>query len=204
MMAQTSTDTSNPSPSSSRSHGLFNKLLAYERRSLEHDAGESDRQQKVSNWSGVAFRLGDFRLTCRINRVEEVIAFPPYTPLPGSKQWLLGIANVRGNLAPVVDLGWYLFGTRTPVTARTRLLLTRFQGRLAGLVVDEIFGQRHFHTDDLATAGRWDETPMRGLVAQAFPSGDSLWGVLQLENLEQTPEFMNGARDEAAVGKSGL
>ncbi|MGY6553692.1 MAG: chemotaxis protein CheW [Wenzhouxiangella sp.] len=182
---------------SAQSTGLFARLAAYERRSLDHDAGETGRQQKISNWSGVAFRLGDFRLSCRIDRVEEVIAFPPYTPLPGSKHWLLGIANVRGNLAPVVDLGWYLFKTRTPVTARTRLLLTRFQGRLAGLVVDEVFGQRHFHTDDLAASSDWEQTPMQGLVTQSFPSADASWGVLKLETLEQLPDFMNGARDDA-------
>lgn len=176
--------------------GLFARLHAYEQRSLDHDAGESGRQQKISNWSGVAFRLGDFRLTCRIERVEEVIAFPPCTPLPGSKSWLLGVANVRGNLAPVADLGWYLFATRTPITARTRLLLTRFQGRLAGLVVDEVFGQRHFHTDDLGAAADWEQTPLSGLVSQSFPSGEASWGVLRLEALEQRADFMSGARED--------
>ncbi|TVS13704.1 MAG: purine-binding chemotaxis protein CheW [Wenzhouxiangella sp.] len=175
--------------------GLFARLREYEQRSLEHDVGERGRQQKISNWSGVAFRLGDFRLTCRIEQIEEVIAFPPYTALPGTKSWLLGIANVRGNLAPVADLGWYLFGTRTPVTARTRLVITRFQSRLAGLVVDEVFGQRHFHTDDLAAAEDWDDTPLSGLVGQVFPTSESVWGVLKLDSLEQRSDFMNGARE---------
>lgn len=176
--------------------GLFARLHSYEQRSLDHDAGERERQQKISNWSGVVFRLRDFRLTCRIERIDEVIAFPPCTPLPGSKQWLLGVANVRGNLAPVSDLGWFLFGTKTPVSARTRLLLTRFHGRLAGLVVDEVFGQRHFHTDDLATAADWDETALKGLVTQHFPAADAKWGVLKLETLEQIANFMNAAREE--------
>lgn len=176
--------------------GLFARLISYEQRSLEHDAGQNLGLQTVNNWSGVAFRLGEFRLTCRIDRVEEVIAFPPFTPLPNSKHWLLGVANVRGNLAPVVDLGWYLFKTRTPVTARTRLLLTRFQGRISGLVIDEVFGQRHFHTDDLAASPDWEETALAGLVTQSFPAGEASWGVLKLEALEHDPEFMNGGRDD--------
>lgn len=176
--------------------GLFARLQAFEQRSLDHDAGERTRQQKISNWSGIAFRLAEFRLTCRIDRIEEVIAFPPCTPLPGSKHWMLGIANVRGNLAPVSDLGWYLFGSRTPVTARTRLLLTRFQGRLAGLVVDEVFGQRHFHTDDLEAMADWEQTNLAGLVTQGFPSAEGNWGVLRLELLEQRADFLNGAREK--------
>lgn len=190
-------DASTPSqPVSSPDGSLFAKLLSYEQRSLEHDVGESGRQQKISNWSGVAFRLGEHHLSCRIDQIEEVIAFPPYTPIPGAKPWLLGIANVRGNLAPVVDLGWFLFGLRTPVTTRTRLIITRFQARLSGLMVDEVFGQRHFHTDDLETASDWDNTALEGLVNQSFPSTDRNWGVMKLEALEQRSDFMSAARDD--------
>ncbi len=185
-----------PASTNRATGGLFEKMRSFERRSLEHDAGERARQQRTSNWTGVAFRLNEYRLCCRIDRVEEVIAFPPYTTLPGSKNWLLGVANVRGNLAPVVDLGWYLFRTRTPVTARTRLLLTRFHDRLAGLVVDEVFGQRHFHTDDAEGASDWEGTAMEGLVSHTFSAGDTRWGVLQMATLEKSAEFMNGARDE--------
>ena len=175
---------------------IFDLLAGFEKRSLGHDVGEASRQQQISNWDGVVFRLGDYFLTCRIDQIDEIIAFPPFYPVPGTKDWLLGIANVRGNLAPVSDLGWYLFGTRTPVTARTRLILTRFQGRLAGLVVDEVFGQRHFHTDDLQSEDDWDDTELAGLVRQEFPTNEQNWGVFQVEDLQRRPDFMDGAREQ--------
>ena len=175
---------------------LFARLAEYERRSLDHDVGEAARQQQISNWDGVVFRLGDYYLTCRINQIDEIIAFPSYTLIPGAKEWLLGLANVRGNLAPVSDLGWFLFGSRTPVTNRTRLIITRIQGRLAGLVVDEVFGQRHFHTDDLKSATEWDDTALAGLVAQQFETSERKWGVLRLDELQANQEFINGAREE--------
>lgn len=179
----------------SSANPLLDRLLDYEKRSLEHEVGEASRQQ-VSNWDGVVFRLGDYYLTCRIDQVEEIIAFPAYTPIPGAKEWLLGIANVRGNLAPVSDLGWYLFGSRTPVTARTRLVMSRIQNRLAGLVVDEVFGQRHFHTDDLSEQAEWKDTPLAELVTHQFETSERIWGVLDLDKLRQDPEFMDGARRE--------
>jgi twitching motility protein PilI len=175
---------------------LFARLVDYERRSLAHDAGEAQRQQKISNWSGVGFRVGEHRLACRIDQIEEIIAPPPYTSIPGTRDWLLGIANVRGNLAPVSDFGWYLFGEPTIRTPRSRLILTRFQSRLAGLIVDEVLGQRHFHTDDLEPDQQWLETPLSGLVNQSFPAGDTRWGILELEHLEQRADFMNGARED--------
>lgn len=175
---------------------LFARLADYERRSLAHDVGEAARQQQISNWDGVVFRLGDFYLTCRIDQVDEIIAFPPYTPIPGAKEWLLGLANVRGNLAPASDLGWFLFGSRTPVTNRTRLIMTRLQGRLAGLMVDEVFGQRHFHTNDLKSESDWDDTPLGGLVSQQFETSERKWGVLKIDELQRNQDFINGARDE--------
>jgi twitching motility protein PilI len=177
--------------------GMLLKLLAdYERRSLSHDVGEASRQQQISNWDGVVFRLGNHYLTCRIDQIDEIIAFPPFYPIPGTKDWLLGVANVRGNLAPVSDLGWYLIGTRTPVTARTRLILTRIQGRPAGLVVDEVFGQRHFHTDDLKTNPDWDDTELAGLVSHEFPTGEQRWGVFRVDELQRRNDFMDGAREQ--------
>lgn len=174
---------------------LFARLADYERRSLEHDVGEAARQQQISNWDGVVFRLGDYYLTCRIEQVDEIIAFPSFTPIPGAKDWLLGIANVRGNLAPVSDLGWFLFGSRTPITNRTRLIMTRLQGRLAGLMVDEVFGQRHFHTDDLETDEQWRETPLAGLVEKQFETGERSWGVIDIDTLQRNQAFINGARE---------
>lgn len=183
--------------SGSASGGALLHLLGdYEKRSLGHDVGEAGRQQQISNWDGVVFRLGDYHLTCRIDQIEEIIAFPPFYPVPGTKEWLLGLSNVRGNLAPVSDLGWYLFGSRTPVTARTRLILTKFQGRLAGLVVDEVFGQRHFHTDDLESDDSWADTELKGLVGHNFPTSEHDWGVLRIDELQRRLDFMDGAREQ--------
>ncbi|QOC22965.1 chemotaxis protein CheW [Wenzhouxiangella sp. AB-CW3] len=176
------------------SRRLLDRLYDYEQRSQAHDVGEASRKQQISNWDGVVFRLGDHFLTCRIDQIEEIIAFPHYTQIPGAKDWLLGLANVRGNLVPMSDLGWFLFGSRTPVTARTRLIVTRIQGRLAGLVVDEVFGQRHFHTDDLEPETSWNDTPLAGLVTHQFTSSERTWGVLKLGELQANNDFIDGAR----------
>ncbi len=172
---------------------IFARLAAFEERSLAHDVGESERQEQISNWDGVVFRLADHRLTCAIDQVDEVLAFPPYTDVPGSKEWILGIANVRGSLVPVVDLGWYLFGIRTPVSMRTRMLLASVQGRATGLMVDEVFGQRHFHTDEARDCESVRGTPLEDLVRKEFSLGGETWGILQLETLMRKPDFIDGA-----------
>src|SRR3546814_13522022 len=64
----------------------------------------------------------------------------PYTTL--LRSWLLGVANVRGNLVPVVDIGRFLFGERTQHSDRSRLLVVRQGGGSVALLVDEVLGQR--------------------------------------------------------------
>lgn len=176
-----------------QSSSAYALLADYEQRSLAHDTGQAGRQTQETSWDGVVFRLGNYRLACTIDQVEEVLAYPAITPVPGAKEWLLGLANVRGNLVAVVDLGWFLLGTRTPVTSRTRLILTRVQGRLTGLVVDEVFGQRHFHADDLREDASWQKTELTGLVQAVFSPGGENWGVFRLDYLMRRPAFLDGA-----------
>ncbi len=67
-----------------------------------------------------------------IEEINELLAVPPLTNVPGTQPWLMGVANVRGNLVPAIDLGRFLFDERTPSSERTRLLLVRQHGGTVG------------------------------------------------------------------------
>ena len=47
------------------------------------------------------------------DEVVEILPMPQVTPVPGAQPWLLGVANIRGNLLPIVDLKQFLEGERT-------------------------------------------------------------------------------------------
>ena len=171
---------------------LFELLVNYERRSVAHDASGSSQRDRDNTWDGVVFRLGPHRLTVGITEVEEILPLPQSTPVPGAKEWLIGLANVRGNLVTIVDLGWFLFGSRTPITARTRLILTRLQGRYLGLIVDEVYGQRHFNVHDVN-----DQTPdddaLAGRIEKMFTQGEEHWGRFRMNQLMTDPQFLDGS-----------
>lgn len=171
---------------------MFQRLVDYERRSVEHrTGGSSSEHDEDKTWNGLVFRLGEARLTLGVAEVEEILPLPVVTPIPGAVEWLLGMANVRGNLVTILDLGWFLFGTRTPHTARTRLILTRLQGKFIGLVVDEVFGQRHFNLDDIRPVEA--EAGLDGLVDEAMIQGSEAWGRFRFDLLAGRPEFLDGA-----------
>ena len=179
-------------PDAGTKNQLFVLLEEFERRSVEHDVTGSSQRDRDHSWDGVVFRLGAHRLTVSITDVDEILPLTGSTPVPGAREWLIGMANVRGNLVTVVDLGWFLFGSRTPITARTRLLLTRMQDRHLGLIVDEVFGQRHFNRQD--TSPEPDEASrLDGLVLHRFQQADEFWGIFRLNDLMSDARFLDAA-----------
>ncbi|MDO5506697.1 MAG: chemotaxis protein CheW, partial [Pseudoxanthomonas suwonensis] len=90
----------------------FAVLADYERRSLAHVAGLPEQLEAPGLWRGVGFRVGGARLASRFEEVIEILPLPVLTHVPGGQSWLLGVANIRGNLMPVVDLRQFLQGER--------------------------------------------------------------------------------------------
>lgn len=171
----------------------FEKLLDYEQRSLAFEPGRAKGQSGVDEWAGVIFRLGDVRLTCRIDDVSEFLPIPSFTPVPGTKPWILGLANVHGDLLTIIDLAWFLHGERTKVTMRTRLLAATLRGRPVGLLVDEVFGQRQFLNSEGKGTRLPKRSPIRNYVHKQHRSGKEVWQELDLDSLFSTAEFLNGA-----------
>ena len=57
------------------------------------------------------------------------------TRVPGSQRWMLGIANLRGHLLPLVDVKLLLGSGRTSLRRNTRVISVNHREVPAGLVV---------------------------------------------------------------------
>lgn len=171
----------------------FAKLLEYEKRSETFSPGQGDGSGPTHEWSGVTFALGKSRLTCNIDRIHEILPVPASTPVPGAKPWIIGLANVRGSLLTIVDLVWFLTGVRSPVTQRTRLLAAYLHKAPIGLVIDEVFGQRHFLDSDAVSTQLPEDSTLRKVVSKQHSFGTETWQELDLDKLFNTAEFLNGA-----------
>jgi len=171
----------------------FRKLQEYQRRSEAFKPGSSATGTHSQEWTGVTFRLGQAQLACNIDRIQEILPLPSATSVPGAKPWILGLANVRGSLMTVVDLGWFLTGDPTQVTSSSRLLATGPHKSPIGLLIDEVFGQRHFLNSDAQCAELSEDSPLRGLVHNQHQLGTEFWQELDLDRLFNTAEFLNGA-----------
>lgn len=140
-------------------NGAYELLADYERRSLAHDPGVPEQIEAPGLWRAISFRVGDHHFVSGIDEISEILMSPPpVTSIPSTRSWLLGVANVRGNLIALVDLKQFLFEQRTHVTGHARVLVVRQSGGNVGLLVDELLGQRNLTDADRAGAeGEADE-----------------------------------------------
>ncbi len=145
------------------------------------------------NGLGSFFASAMIALACNVKQVHEFLPIPAFTPVPGTKPWILGLANVRGDLLTIVDLAWFLNGKRSTVSMRTRLLAATLRGRPIGLLVDEVFGQRHFVSEEGKHIRLPKSSPLKEFVHMQYRSGKDVWQELDLETLFSTTEFLNGA-----------
>lgn len=171
----------------------FVVLADYEQRSLAHVAGLPEQLDAPGLWRGVAYRVGSHRLASGFDEVIEILPMPALTPVPGSQAWMLGVANVRGTLLPVVDLKQFLEGERTVLHEGQRVLVMRQAGGDVALTIDELYGQRSFHESQQVEPGDLADGRYGHFIDRAFASDDQRWGVFALGLLARTPEFRQTA-----------
>ena len=77
-------------------------LKEIEQRSRGMALGLPQQVEVRRTWSGIGFRIGDLLMVSSLGEISEILVYPPLTRVPQAKPWVKGIANVRGNLLPVV------------------------------------------------------------------------------------------------------
>lgn len=86
------------------------------------------------------FRIGDELFGLGISSIREIVRYPAITGVPRSPAYLIGLANMRGNVLPVVDARLRLGVKVSPITDMTRVLVIEIGGTATGLVVDRVCG----------------------------------------------------------------
>ena len=171
----------------------FEVLQDYESRSLAHVVGLPEQLDAPGLWRGVGYRVGKRRLASGFDEVVEILGMPPVTPVPGAQPWMLGVANIRGNLLPIVDLKQFLEGERTVLHEGQRVLVVRQPGGNVAVTIDELFGQRSFVEEQKIEAAPLADGRYANFVEQAYRLGEHEWGVFSLDRLARTPEFRQAA-----------
>ncbi len=167
----------------------FDLLVDYEQRVLQRGASLPAAAEDEEEWVGLGFRLGDDRLMADMGDVKEILEVPEYTVVPGVKSWIVGVANVRGSLLPIVDLKGYVLGEDVVRRHHGRVIVIEYKGFNTGLMVDEIYGMRHFVETERVSEIPAIHENLSPFVEQAYKQGDEHWPVFSFEQMKQKDDF---------------
>jgi twitching motility protein PilI len=173
----------------------FELLQELERRSRVAIAGVGTGSLS-DEWVGIGFRIGEEQFVASRDEVREVLMLPEsITRVPGAKRWLLGIANLRGHLLPLVDLKMMLGSGRTSMRRMTRVISVNHRDIPAGLVVDEVQGFRRFM--DSEYNDQWSQTAVRcdRYISGAYQRGQDSWPIFGLYDLLESSSFLQAAAE---------
>jgi len=148
----------------------------------------------------LGLQIGTRRLLVDLAEAGEILTVPTIMPVPLTKPWYRGLANVRGNLFGVVDLSLFAGGPPTSIDKESRLLAFSGDLRFAcGILVSRMLGLRSAsdlvpsteadadHPVDDALFAPW----VRGRLVDAH---DGHWQEIDLAALTADPRFLDIAR----------
>jgi twitching motility protein PilI len=92
----------------------------------------------------LAVRIANEGFLVDMSDVAEIVPLPNFAPVPWTKPWYRGLANVRGRLIGVVDLQHLATGTPLlPDQTQQVLVLSQVLQVNVGLLITRAFGIRN-------------------------------------------------------------
>lgn len=151
------------------------------------------KESAQPEWQGIGFQIGGTRLVSAMGEVDEILKVPKITALPGVKSWILGIANVRGRLMPIIDLHEYLNMTPTLPMAQWRVLIVEDEDLVAGLVVEQSLGIQHFLEGSFEEASAEGLDSLKPYIRGAFRHGGRVFFEMELKSILRDEKFFEVA-----------
>jgi len=168
----------------------FEVIQGVETECLGKAAGLPILDDVKQSWTGIGFRIGSSMLVASMDEVAEILHMPVYTQVPGVRSWMVGLANVRGNLLPLLDLKGYVTGQDLTSKKDCRVLVAKHDGSTTGLIVDEILGLKHFYLEEQAFEIPSLADNLRPFISMAFKHADEHWPVFSFKKLVQQEKFL--------------
>jgi purine-binding chemotaxis protein CheW len=97
-------------------------------------SGTIDEQQMLV----ATFFLGDAAFGLNTVQVQEVVRVGSITPVRHASEFVLGVMNLRGRIATVIDLAAKLELRRTEIDEDSRIFIVEWEGEQIGLLVDQV------------------------------------------------------------------
>ncbi len=86
----------------------------------------------------VCFKIGSEEYGIDILQVQEILKLPKVTKLPKSKDYIMGVIDLRGKVLPIVDLSRRFDIESDKITENSRAIVVNIGGKRVGLGIDSV------------------------------------------------------------------
>lgn len=149
----------------------------------------------------VGFKIANVHYAVTIDRVREIIKPLEIVPIPHAPPAVLGVADHRGEVVPVLDVRRRFSLPGAEDSRRTKWIVVELGSRLIGLVVDsvtEVFGTGDRDQRSVPEIGVGDAA--RGIGA-VYSYGGKLVFVLDIDRIAAVTEVLDMSAIERMVGR---
>ncbi len=168
----------------------FELLSQLDARWRKNASGLPEAGTVTDDWMGIGFVINDIPLVARMEDISEILPVPDTIRVPGVTHWVNGLANIRGNLMPILDMNGFLYGKPTSIRKENRILIINKLGVVAGLLVDEVFGLRRFKPEEHQQDTNQDLGSITEYLAGTFVDQVRRWNIFSVERLAGTEHFL--------------
>jgi twitching motility protein PilI len=116
---------------------------------------------------------------------------PQFTGLPEVKQWVTGVANVRGRLLTILDLAVFFGQGSKMARSQRRILVVDTEEFYFGFLVDDSLGMQHFPRDSFQQDPGEVDDKYNPFLTGSYQVAGVHWPVISLLLLPQDPRLQN-------------
>jgi purine-binding chemotaxis protein CheW len=100
----------------------------------------------------VEFLLASEHYGIELRHIREIHALSELTPLPGTPAFVMGLANVRGQILSVIDIKKFFGLPEKGLTDLNKVIVVRTQQMELGILADAVLGVRAIGLSELQTS----------------------------------------------------
>jgi purine-binding chemotaxis protein CheW len=163
------------------------------------DRRRGDREKNL-----VGFNVGDVHYAVEVARVREIIRPLPVVTLPHAPPAIVGVADHRSEVVPILDVRRRFGLAEAARTRRTKWILVMLATRTVGLVVDgvsEVFGVGEVDRRPVPTVGTGDAA--RGIQA-VYTHRGALVFVLDVDRIGAAAELIDVSGRAPLLSRGGV
>lgn len=154
---------------------------------------EKSKEGQIQQY--VSFVLAGEEYGVPILSVQEIIRYETVTRVPQSSEFIEGVLNLRGQVIPVVNLRKKFALEERELDNSTRIIVVEVQGRVVGMVVDEVSEVMQIDSDDIAPPPPLGTTVQADFISGMGKIEDKLIILLDIDRIltEEEANLVQGA-----------